>query len=90
MARDILPDIIRHVLEAAGADLTISTAVEPTLRRLYGGERYYFGKNGAPEKKTQLVGNGFALGLTTRQIAEAFGIPPRTVRWYASRRLRRR
>lgn len=89
MAKDIIPDLIRQVLEAAGADVALSSAIEPRIRQAFGGERHYFART-MPEKKTYLVGVGYALGLTTSEIADMVLMPERTVRWHASRRLRGR
>lgn len=89
MAKDVLSDLIRHVLEQAGVDVTIATRIEPSVRQAFGGERYYLART-MPEKKTATVGTGFALGMTARQIAEAYDLPLRTVFWHARRHVRRR
>jgi hypothetical protein len=89
MAKDIVPDLIRQVLEMAGADLTIATRIEPRIRQQFGGERHYFAKAPAGPKAqglASLVASGVPVGeaCTIVGVSRSWGfqlLNRRTRRW---------
>lgn len=89
MARDIIWAFV-EALEREGVPADLAARVAGRIRAEWGGERTYVPKGIGSEKKTEAIASGFVAGWSTADIAAAYGWPPRTVRWYASRRLRRR
>lgn len=87
MARDIVLAFV-EALELEGVAPDLAARVADRLRSEYGGDRCYVPKLPA-QKKTLAVAAGFQSGLSIRQIVETMGLPERTARWHASRRLRR-